>query len=325
MDNKNNVNRRQRNIRTRRRRGLGRNIRRRNQSRRAFLEQRYKNRKNLKLNRNRQIPNERPSIGLVNSLGMPDDLYVDLVWAGIVDMQTVTAQVSVMYEGNNPWDPDPQLGGTSARDYQILQLLYRYCRVYASEIEVTGTIVNGNPFELAVFPMNKSVGVSYDLAMTLPRVVRSKPLTESGITSTRLVNYCSTRSIFGIENLDYDLDHNYDLDNSENGTSVTEPNQRWFWYIYASSNGSQSGINCALNVQIRYKCKFFSKIYHNTLSTVSSDGDISLPPMVVSNVKLINQTALTDLSLASIIEDQESPLILDSGKKLEKPIQLTIR
>jgi hypothetical protein len=224
------------------------------------------------------------------SFGMPDVLHVDLLWSGIVNMQTSTAQIAAMYEGNNPWDPDPQLGGTSARDYQILQLMYRYCRCYGSEIDVSACIVNGNGFEVSVAALNKSTGVTYDLLQTLPQFMRGRHLTDGGITETRIKNFCSTKTLFGIQNLNWDLDHSFDLDNGESGTSVTEPSRKWYWYIYASSNGSQTGINCSVNVTIRYQCKFFSKKYLSSLSDVTDDGDDTLPLMTGTTVKVIDQT-----------------------------------
>lgn len=219
--------------------------------------------------------NYRPSV-YVNrfSNGLPDEFCVNLVYANQFSVDTVTNQFAFNYEGANPWDPDPQIGGESAREYGFFASAYRYCRTYGSALTADYTIFSGQPVFGVLTPTHDSRGITYTLASSLPRAVKGAAVSLGGITNCRLYNSANTAAILGYPNLDYSLEHTFDLDNGDQGSSVTEPTQFWYWCLYFSSAAGQSGIHVTGSVKIVYKCRFYKKKY---LATLQENGDVDDP------------------------------------------------
>jgi hypothetical protein len=230
------------------------------------------NRNNLDVNRN---VSPQPSLSVVRlGNGMPDQLWIRMKWHGNYRLESSTAQQAVYLRGNCPYDPDPKLGGDSAIDYQTLQLMYRYARCYGSKITVNGTLINNQSCNFCITPMRQQEAVTFDRLVSDKRTVVSRYITTAGNTQSQKSNYMQTRTIYGLDSIDYDVDHGFDTDHfASPNQSATPPAYEWFWLIYAQNAYNQVGLNISLSITIEYDVKFFSRNYFNTLQTVTGDED----------------------------------------------------
>lgn len=246
----------------------------------------FKRRGSGLVNRVRVCNNFLPSKSMNNEAhGMPDEMYMNLAWSVGTNLQISGAQGAFVFEGNNPWDPDPQLGGTSAQEYQLMINHYRYCKVYGSAIQVNYTCINQASFSAVVVPRTVNVGMTYDVVKSLPRAKVGPLVVNTGTSSARITNDANTAALYGIPDLDYDTNHDWDLDNGESGTTVTEPPRKWYWYIYFSAAASQAVMNGSAEITIVYRCKFYHKRYLDSLQTVTGDGDVAVTEMLSRTTK----------------------------------------
>lgn len=229
-------------------------------------------RRNLNVNRN-NVPS--PSLSVTRlGTGLPDQLWMKMKWHANIRLETSTAQQGYYLRGNCPYDPDPKIGGDSALDYSLLMLAYRYCRVYGSKITVTGGIINNQPFNYCVVPMRQQEAVTFDRLVSDKRTVVSRYISTGGISTTQVSNYMQTRTIYGLDSIDYDVDHGFDTDNNSSPNQVaTVPTYQWFWLIFAQNQYNQVGLNGSFSVTIEYDVKFFSRNYFNTLQAVDPVED----------------------------------------------------
>lgn len=227
-------------------------------------------------------PNFLPTQITSNSLGFPDEMNVTLAYFNDLQLQSSVGEQQMIYEGNNPWDPDPQLGGVSADQYQVFMSVYRYCRVYSSTIEVNYNIINSDGFQCVVAPLAENDSIAYEMLASIPRSKTGRMVSVYGPSSSRIVNSASTASLYGTQNLDYDLSNQFSLINT--GSSVaTEPVRKWYWHVAFQNNASQNSLNGTAKVRIFYKCHFYGRKYQPNLSTVTSDGTTSIPILSAGN------------------------------------------
>lgn len=210
-----------------------------------------------------------------NALGFPDELDVTLAYSNSLQLQSAVGEQQMIYEGNNPWDPDPQLGGRSADQYSIFKQVYRYCRVYGSSIEVNYNIINQEGFQCTVAPLAENDPISYEMLMVLPRSKTGRLVNAAGITSSRIVNDANTAGLFGINNLDWDVSNSFSLENT--GSSAIEPARKWYWHVAFQTNESQNILNGSAKIRIFYRCHFYGRKFQSQLSTVTDDGDDDIP------------------------------------------------
>lgn len=232
-------------------------------------------------NVSRSFNNNLPSHSInSNSWGFPDTYDVTLVYSNDLNLASSVGEQQMIYEGNNPWDPDPQLGGKSADQYQIFAQAYRYCRVYGSAIEVNYNIINQEGFQVCVTPRAENASSSYEILMTMPKAKTGRFVSLNGMTSWTIRNSCNTATLYGIKNLDYDIANTFSLINGEQSSTVTEPLRKWYWHVAAQCNATQNLLNAALKVRIFYKCHFYGRIYGSVLSSPTNDGDEEIPILV---------------------------------------------
>lgn len=231
----------------------------------------------------RSVVNYQPShVTSGRGVGFPDSFDVTLCYSNDLQLTSSVGEQQMIYEGNNPWDPDPQLGGRSADQYDVFRQVYRYCRVYASHIEVNYNIINGSGFQCCVAPLAENPSISYEMLMCLPRAKTGRVVNVSGITSSKLVNGASSSAMYGFNNLDWDISNTFSLINPDLSTSVIEPTRKWYWHVAFQNNASQSDLNGACKVRIFYKCHFYGRKFNSTLQAVTDDGDTEIPVLVES-------------------------------------------
>lgn len=250
-----------------------------------------------------QLQNRVPTIYINRfSNGLPDEMYINLTYTAQFSVDLAINQGAIFYEGMNPYDPDIHLGGESSRDYAVLQPIYRYCRCYGSSATLKYTIYAGQPFTAVLSPTLNNFGMAFTLVSSLPRAVTGHAVSLGGISSRSINNSCSSASVFGIPDMDYDLDHNYDLDNREASGSPIEPPNRWFWICYFSTLAGQNGIKASGDIKIVYRCKFFTRKQLATLQEITDSDPTTfvdmLPPQKI--------TELNDASLeGALLMDEE--------------------
>lgn len=213
-----------------------------------------------------------------------------LCYTNDVQLQSSIGEQQMIYEGNNPWDPDPQLGGRSADQYQVLSQVYKYCRVYGSAIEVNYSTINLDAFQCVVAPKAENSSVSYEMLMCMPRAKSGRIVQAGGFSSSRILNDANTASLYGIPDLDYDVSNQFSLVNAEQSTSVTEPTRKWYWHVAFQNLASQSALNGAAKVRIFYRCHFYGRKFQSVLDTVANDGDEEIPVLAPSG----SETSIND-------------------------------
>lgn len=271
------------------------------------------------------VQNYQPIHTVLPGLGMPDELDVTLCYYDDLNIASGLSSNQMTYEGNNPWDPDPQLGGRSADEYVALSRLYRYCRVYGSAIEVNYAIINSDSFQCVVTPKAEKYSMSYEMLMCMPRSKSGRIVSPSGTTSWTIRNDCNTASLYGIPNLDWDINNQFSLFNPDLSTSVTEPVRKWYWHVAFSTVATQNSLNGAAKVRIYYRCHFYGRKYDANLTSVSNDGDEDIDPLLPSGTTLISDppspliTITNDVPPSLIdtntLTDQEFSLVKSLVKK----------
>lgn len=255
----------------------------------------------------------KPTLSVVRlGSGMPDQLWIKLKWHGNYRLETSTAQQGVYLRGNCAYDPDPKLGGDSAIDYQTLQLMYRYARCYGSKITVNSTIINNQSFNFCITPMRQQEAVTFDRLVSDKKTVVSRYVSPTGNTQSMRANYCQTRTMYGVDSIDYDVDHGFDTDHfASPNQSATVPVYEWFWLIFAQNAYNQVGLNASMSVTIEYDLKFFSRNYFNTMQTVSNDED----GVLIEDYPDNGGTDITDPEPLVDIEDLDKSFVLKSKIK----------
>lgn len=218
-------------------------------------------RRGKRITRRTRRSNFRNKSTIVNSrfgTGFPDAFNIKLKYTDGLSLQsTALDEITAFYRGNVPWDPDTKLGGVSALEYERFQAIYRYCRCYGSKIKIKSVTFNNNTTMLAVAPVSSTQQVEWDLLIADKRAKLSQFMTPAGMTRSILTNYCTTKAVFGLKNRLDDNDHSYDFNNA----TLNIPQYNWFWYIICTTPEGLSGpINCALEIEITYYCRFFEKI-----------------------------------------------------------------
>lgn len=248
----------------------------------------FKNAGSLPQRNIRRITNYLPTHGRATAgVGFPDTYNVTLCYSNDLNLASNVGEQQMIYEGNNPWDPDPQLGGRSADQYQVFAQVYKYCRVYGSMIEVNYNCINSDAFQCTVVPLADNPSISYEMLMCLPRAKTGRIVTTSGISSSMIVNDANTASICGIRNLDYDIGNTFSLHNVDQSTTVTEPARKWYWHVAMQTNATQNSLNGACKVRIFYRCHFYGRKFAANLQSVTNDGDDEIPVLVESNTPVI--------------------------------------
>lgn len=283
--NKNNNIRNPRNRRGRRRR----NRRGGNQNNISLRRNRFKNLGKSNNNIVSMYNNYQPTYMLNDrSVGFPDSLDVTLCYYNDLQLQSSVGEQQMIYEGNNPWDPDPQLGGRSADQYSVFASVYKYCRVYGSAIEVNYSVINSDSFQCLVTPKAENASSSFEILQCMPRSKIGRIVQAQGINSSLLKNDCNTASLYGIPNLDYDVANLFSLTNTEGSTAVTEPTRKWYWHVSFQNVASQNSLNGAAKIRIFYRCHFYGRKFASVLTTVTDDGDDDLPILAPSLETLVD-------------------------------------
>lgn len=252
-----------------------------------------------------------------HSLGFPDEMDLTLVYSNDLNMQSSVGEQQMIYEGNNPWDPDPQLGGRSASEYHTLMRVYRYCRVYGSAIEVNYNVINGDGFQCTVAPLAEPSAISYEMLMCLPRSKTGRIVTSQGVSSSLIVNDANTAALYGIKNLDWDISNQFSLINTSD-TAATEPTRKWYWHVAFQNNAGQNSLNGTAKVRIFYRCHFYGRKFPTVLTSVTSDGDDAIPTLEPS----LETTILDPVTLGAQIldiEDSNLSLPLNVGQFISRP------
>lgn len=250
----------------------------------------------------RNVHNFQPTHSSATGVGFPDSYDVTLCYSNNLQLASNVGEQQMIYEGNNPWDPDPQLGGRSADQYSVFQQVYKYCRVYGSKIEVDYNIINSDAFQAVVAPLVDNPSISYEMLMCLPRSKVGRIVSVGGITSSKLVNDVNTAAICGLGNLNYDIGNTFSLINADQSTAVTEPTRKWYWHIAFQTNATQQALNGSCKVRIYYRCHFYGRKFQAVLNEVTSDGDMTIPTLVQSDdptiiddpEELVNKQLATD-------------------------------
>jgi len=224
--------------------------------------------------------NYQPVNATLPSLGFPDTLDVTLAYTNDLQLSSSVGEQQMIYEGNNPWDPDPQLGGQSADQYSVFASVYRYCRVYGSAIEVNYSVINSDGFQALVCPRAENASTSYEIMMCMPRCKTGRLVNANGMSSWRIQNDANTGALYGISNLDYDIANTFSVINPDGSTTSTEPIRKWYWHVAFQNNASQNSLNGAAKVRIFYRCHFYGRKFASNLSSVTSDGDEDIPVLV---------------------------------------------
>lgn len=274
------------NARARNRRGRRRRQNR-NNNNNSTRHNRFK-RQGSTINRINLFQNYLPSkVCMSNTLGFPDELDVTLCYSNDLQLQSSVGEQQMIYEGNNPWDPDPQLGGRSADQYSVFMPIYRYCRVYGSAIEVNYNVINQQAFQCTVAPLAENSAIAYEMLMCLPRSKVGRLVNAEGMSSWRIVNDANTASLYGINNLDWDLSNQFSLENTGTSTAV-EPTRKWYWHVAFQNNASQNTLNGSAKVRIFYRCHFYGRKFQSQLTAVTNDGDEDIPVLQPSYETNIN-------------------------------------
>lgn len=163
------------------------------------------------------------------------------------------------FNANSAWDPDPSLGGLSARYFkQVCGITapYRRYRVHASRITVTvwpnqSSSGSGN-LMVATIPRRNAVNIASTQNELMERPYnRYTTLTQVGSMSPRkFKNFIKMKTLLGRKDLmdSDDTDARYD----ENPINLC----RWDVYLVGIDPSTVAG--CTVSVKLEYFCQFFS-------------------------------------------------------------------
>lgn len=163
-----------------------------------------------------------------------------------------------VYRGNSVYDPDYTGVGTNAVGYDQLNTLYASFRVMASKIRVDYVTTNSTvPQLFAILPSISNVGPS-----NVPSVIANpycKHVTVSstagGEASASCSNFMSTKKMFGIKSIEYDLD----MTNASTGTNPPGVGT-WYWQITAYSTDGASASSGNIVTTLTYYVEWFDRL-----------------------------------------------------------------
>lgn len=181
---------------------------------------------------------------------------VKLKYVEQLNLQSSTfTTLTTFWRGNVPYDPDNRLGGDSAYEFERFANVYRYCRCYASKINVKVCAINQSPQIMVIVPKTTEEVVDIELARADRRAKRTGWMNPNGSSGKSLSNYCTTKAIFGLKQVIDDGDHDYDFNTFNN----LKPAHEWWWNLIVAIPPSASQINGAVDIEIIYYCRFFER------------------------------------------------------------------
>lgn len=221
-----------------------------NYQRRGYYKRRYKNNK--------------PSLRSMNiTTGIPDRYMMKMKYSTTVEMTGIGGVTGThIFRGNSIYDPDLSGIGGQPLGHDQWANFYREYTVNGSKMDVkilnlnttasnSTTIVTVNPSEVAM-----SGGIN---AISLPEYpyVRYKllPAASGGNLPKTIVNYISTKKIFGIKDV---------LDEDYSALMSTNPARQWFWNINATNIQGNDSYTVVMLVTITYYVELKSRVLLQT-------------------------------------------------------------
>lgn len=200
-------------------------------------------------NRTREVVTRIP-----RPVGFPDRMQCTLKYEDIIEKNPGTSFWIHAFRGNSCYDPD--LTGTGHQPVYFDQYMsvYNRYKVQASRIVVECLALGSVATVVVLFPQNITTSPgSYAQAAEQPRAKLSKILGVSGVyPSCKVSASATTKEIAGLGG---DL-----VDQDFSGTSSTNPNDIWYWYLFASAHDQSSNIATSIRVSIFYNVLFYERI-----------------------------------------------------------------
>lgn len=201
----------------------------------------------------------------------------------LTNTSVINSMVSV--RGNNPYDPQAELGGGQPTYYDNYKALYESFVCYGSKISVEFIATNTSNtigYQAVVVPSIKqpypiSAGSVNGANLCEQRYSKHKRFRGSIVqvgSDPVIKSYMSTKKIWGNSN----LNNQYDKVPTDNGTI----NNPWFWNIIITNDTLTPTISCALKYTITYYCKFCDlRPTNDTMQ--SNEPDLPVPSMTGIN------------------------------------------
>lgn len=189
--------------------------------------------------------------------GFPDAGYTKLSYTTGYTIAPATYYHQVDITGDGPWDPDLTAGGTNAQPAQWdnYAAIYNRYQCYASAITVRFcNTTSASPVFLAVYPNDDSTSLSSPeayMSQTRSRTRICGPLAANPVAVVK--HYATQKQI-----------HGRTIDANQFAAATTaNPNDPWYWNIYAQCTDSSTNITGSLWITVVYYIKFYDKKLQN--------------------------------------------------------------
>lgn len=215
-----------------------------------------------------------------------DATFVKLNYHTRLYIQAGATPKVYIYELNDIWDPDGQVGGKTAYGQEYWAALYQKFTVYGSKIyaELIGTnAVNASQCcDLVYWPTASStIGSDNDFNSVIPYAKQKIIQLGSGRTNYRVKSYMSTAKICGVDKKRISDDPNFSGLTSVSSTGGASPNNLAAWFFSFQSADRVATIDCILNLKITYYVKFYGRKI--PLWNIASSGDTDFPSHAFNN------------------------------------------
>lgn len=225
--------------------------------RRRYKKKQYRRRKNGYYNNKYKSRNKATTKTNKIATGIPDRLLMKMKYSEVIPVNATGIGQYNVFRANSIHDPNYFVGGGSATGIQEWAHFYMGYRVHASKIKVevlnVNTTADGSTVIVALVPTNNPglTTIPVEDVNTLPYCkYMTISAASGGPMPGKLMNYMSTRKMYGVESI---IDEEFA---SEIGTS---PENQWYWDLSYQNMDITDTVTIRVMVTITYYVELYRR------------------------------------------------------------------